>query len=279
MSTYAIGDLQGCYAELLELLNEINFDQSNDVLWFVGDLINRGPRSLECIEFVKSLGDKACTVLGNHELHLLAVANQTRKPHKKDTLNEILNAPNAAELLQWVRHCPLLVNDTELGFTMLHAGLPPQWSMEQTIELAKETEALLQSTRVNDFLDQMYGDLPDKWSDSLTGFDRHRFVINSLTRARYVSKSGKLNMTEKGAPGTQTSSLLPWYANPKRKTNTSRILFGHWSTVTLGTDTDFSEYNVYPLDTGCLWGGELTAMRLEDEQVFNVPSRQVRIVS
>ena len=279
MSTYAIGDLQGCYAELLELLDAINFDESNDRLWFVGDLINRGPRSLECIEFVKALGDKAITVLGNHELHLLAVANQTRKPHKKDTLNEILSAPNATELLYWVRHRPLLVNDTDLNFTLLHAGVPPQWSMAQTIELAKETETLLQSDGASDFFDQMYGDHPDKWSDSLTGYDRHRFIINSFTRARYVTKSGKLNMSEKGAPGTQDASLVPWYANPKRKTRNDRIIFGHWSTVTLGSDADFNIYNVYPLDTGCLWGGELTAMRLEDEQVFNVPSRQVRIFS
>ena len=174
MSTYAIGDIQGCYVELLELLNEINFDENKDQLWFVGDIINRGPMSLDCLEFAMSLGESAKTVLGNHELHLLAVANETRKPHKKDTLHEIVEVEHAQQILRWVRQQSLLVSNTELGFTMIHAGLPPQWSLSEARERASETEALIKSEAFPEFLDDMYGDEPDTWSASLTGHDRHR---------------------------------------------------------------------------------------------------------
>jgi bis(5'-nucleosyl)-tetraphosphatase (symmetrical) len=277
MSTYAIGDLQGCYAELQDLLNKLNFDESNDCLWFVGDLINRGPESLECLRFVKSLGNSAKTVLGNHDLHLLAVANKVRKPHKKDTLNEILNADDADELLSWTRELPLLVNDTDLNFTMVHAGLPPQWTLEQAIELAHETELLFRNDQFNDFIQHMYGNKPDIWSESLDGYDRHRFVINSFTRLRYCDSIGTLDFKEKNAPGSQNKRLYPWYSIKDRKTKNNKIVFGHWSTVHLGIETNFSQYNVYPLDTGCLWDGEMTAMRLEDEKLFSVPSRQSKI--
>lgn len=277
MSTYAIGDLQGCYSELQDLLNKINFDETNDQLWFVGDLVNRGPVSLQTLCFVKSLGNSAKVTLGNHDLHLLAVANNVRKPHRKDTLDEILNANDSDELLEWVRHQSLLVNDPELNFTMVHAGLPPQWSMGQAKELAQETELFLQSDQFSDFINHMYGDKPDIWSDTLKDDDRHRFIINAFTRIRYIDKNGKLNIKESGAPGTQDESLTPWYALRSRKTINDKIIFGHWSTVHLGNEKNFKQYNVYPLDTGCLWGGSLTAMRLEDEKIFSVPSRQPKI--
>ena len=274
MSTYAIGDLQGCYAEFQDLLNEINFDESKDTLWFVGDLVNRGPESLKCLRFVKSLGKNAKTVLGNHDLHLLAIANNVRKPHREDTFDEILNADDANELLDWIRHLPLLVYDEALNFTMIHAGLPPQWSLKKARKLAKETESLLQSEQFNDFIHNMYGNQPDLWSKTLTGNDRHRFIINCFTRIRYLEKTGKLNLKENNAPGTQAKNLMPWYALPNRKSNKDKIIFGHWSTVMLGNEHNFKQYNVYPIDTGCLWGRPLTAMRLEDEKMFSVPSRQ-----
>ncbi len=277
MSTYAIGDLQGCYTELQDLLDKINFDENKDLLWFVGDLVNRGPESLKTLRFVKLLGVTAKVVLGNHDLHLLAVANKIRKPHKKDTFDEIIDADDSVELLDWVRYQSLLVNDPDLGFTMVHAGLAQQWSLDQAKELAQETESLLQSNQCNDFLEHMYGEQPDIWSDSLIGYDRHRFIINCIARIRYCDTSGKFDLKETGAPGTQPNSLIPWYALPNRKTKNNKIIFGHWSTIHLGNENNFKQYNVYPLDTGCLWGGELTAMRLEDEKMFSVPSRQPKI--
>lgn len=274
MSTYAIGDLQGCYSELQNLLDKINFDEANDQLWFVGDLVNRGPDSLACLRFIKSLGTNAKTVLGNHDLHLLAIANKVRKPHRIDTFDETLNAKDSNELLDWIKQQPLLVNNAELDYTMIHAGLPPQWTLEQAIELAQETEALLKSDQFDNFIHNMYGDQPDTWSKKLKDDDRHRFIINCLTRARYIDKENKINLKETCAPGNQNKSLTPWYSIPERKTKKEKIIFGHWSTVHLGNEHNFKQYNVYPLDTGCLWGGTLTAMRLEDEKLFSVPSQQ-----
>ena len=179
MSTYAIGDLQGCFSELNELLDIINFNETTDQLWFVGDIINRGPESLACLRFVKSLGNNARTVLGNHELHLLAVANNVCNLHRKDTLDEILNSDDAEELLNWIRNLPLLVNDNELNFVMSHAGLPPQWTLKETQKFAQETEVLLRGDGFNDFIKYLYGDEPDEWTESLKGYDRHRFIINA----------------------------------------------------------------------------------------------------
>ncbi len=277
MSTYAIGDLQGCYKELLALLDQINFDEKNDQLWFVGDIVNRGPDSLACLRFVKSLGNSAKVTLGNHDLHLLAINYNVRKPHKKDTLEEILNARDAEDLLLWIRRQPLLVYDAELKYTMVHAGLPMHWTQEQAIELARETETLIKSKEFDRFIHNMYGDKPDKWSGSLKDDDRHRYIINCLTRMRYCEKDGTLHLKETGAPGTQPETLIPWHALPERKTMNDKIIFGHWSTATLGNESNFKQYNVYPLDTGCLWGETLTAMRLEDEKLFSVPSQQPKI--
>ena len=276
MSTYAIGDLQGCFSELNELLDIINFNETTDQLWFVGDIINRGPESLACLRFVKSLGNNARTVLGNHELHLLAVANNVCNLHRKDTLDEILNSDDAEELLNWIRNLPLLVNDNELNFVMSHAGLPPQWTLKETQKFAQETEVLLRGDDFNDFIKCLYGDEPDEWTESLKGYDRHRFIINALTRIRYCYADGRLNLTAKNAPGKEENHLIPWYSLPNRQTNKNKIIFGHWSTVHLGNVKDFKQFNVYPLDTGCLWGGYMTAMRLEDEKRFSVTSRQFK---
>ena len=273
MPNYAIGDLQGCYDELLDLLNEINFDETNDQLWFVGDLINRGKQSLGCLRFVKSLSN-ARTVLGNHDLHLLAVENGVRKPHRKDTLDEILQAEDKDELLNWLRQQPLLLHEIENNFYILHAGLPPQWSIEFAKELANEAHSLLTGEDFHRFIHNMYGDQPDLWQEDLIGDDKVRFIINCFTRMRFLNNNGCLDMAEKNSPGKQANNLIPWYAHPERKTRNEKIIFGHWSTVLLGNENDFNQYNVFPVDTGCLWGGTLTALRLEDEKIFNVPSRQ-----
>lgn len=276
MPCYAIGDLQGCYEELQDLLNEINFDESDDQLYFVGDLINRGIDSLACLRFVKSLNN-AYTVLGNHDLHLLAVANGVRKPHRKDTLDDILNAEDKEELFSWLRQQALLLHEKENDFYILHAGLPPQWSIEQAQELANETSELLTSNSFDDFIQTMYGNQPDIWQNSLKGNERIRFIINCFTRMRYVTKEGSLDFDNKDAPGKQAKGLTPWYAHKDRKTQKQKIIFGHWSTVMLGNENNFRQHNVYPTDTGCLWGGSLTALRLEDEKVFSVPSKKTKV--
>ncbi|MCZ6802520.1 MAG: symmetrical bis(5'-nucleosyl)-tetraphosphatase [Proteobacteria bacterium] len=278
MSTYAIGDVQGCFKELTQLLDKINFNEIEDLLWFVGDLVNRGPESLETLRFVKALGDNAVTVLGNHDLHLLAIANgQEQFMHKADTLHNILTAPDRDELLNWLRLCPLLHHDSEFGFTLIHAGLPPQWNMEQAMACATELETVLSGEHYIDYFDNMYGNRPDSWSEDHTEWDRLRFITNCFARMRYCTADGHLELKEKGAPGIQSDSLTPWYASSNRKTINNKIIFGHWANLVFAKDKNFKQYNVYPLDTGCLWGRELTAMRLEDEKLFSVPSHQAKI--
>ncbi len=274
MSTYAIGDIQGCYQELHALLNEINFDSSNDRLWFTGDLVNRGPQSLEALRFVKESCNKAIVTLGNHDLHLLAVACNHTNKLAKDTLDAVLDAPDRNQLLNWLRTRPLLHHDKELGFTLIHAGLSPQWDIQQAIDLAHEVENVLSANNFTIFFEHMYGDKPDRWSDDLTGWDRLRVIINVLTRMRYCDEQGSFALKEKGPPGTQVNPYQPWFTIPSRQTKKEKIIFGHWSTIHLGNIKNFQKFNVYPLDTGCLWGGTLTALRLEDETWFSVPSRQ-----
>ena len=277
MSTYAIGDIQGCYSELQNLLNEINFDERRDELWFAGDLVNKGPKSLQTLRFIKALGVNAKITLGNHDLHLLAVAKNIQPLLKKDTIQEILAADDVEELIDWLKSRPLLITDDNLNFTMVHAGLPPQWSLENAKEFAKECELILQSEKINKLLAEMYGDTPNIWVNSLQDYAKQRFIINCFTRIRFCNSDGMLDFDTKVAPGKQNTSLIPWYSLPNRKTKDNKIIFGHWSTVHIGNEKNFKQYNVYPMDTGCLWGGCLTAMRLEDEKVFSVPSEQPKI--
>ena len=277
MSTYAIGDIQGCYSELQNLLNEINFDERRDELWFAGDLVNKGPKSLQTLRFIKALGVNAKITLGNHDLHLLAVAKNIQPLLKKDTIQEILAADDVEELIDWLKSRPLLITDDNLNFTMVHAGLPPQWSLENAKEFAKECELILQSEKINKLLAEMYGDTPNIWVNSLQDYAKQRFIINCFTRIRFCNSDGMLDFDTKVAPGKQNTSLIPWYSLPNRKTKDNKIIFGHWSTVHIGNEKNFKQYNVYPIDTGCVWGGCLTAMRLEDEKVFSVPSEQPKI--
>ena len=279
MSTYAIGDIQGCYSELQNLLNEINFDERRDELWFAGDLVNKGPKSLQTLRFIKTLGVNAKITLGNHDLHLLAVAKNIQPLLKKDTIQEILAADDVEELIDWLKSRPLLITDDNLNFTMVHAGLPPQWSLENAKEFAKECELILQSEKINKLLAEMYGDTPNIWSDSLQDYAKQRFIINCFTRIRFCNSDGMLDFDTKVAPGKQNTSLIPWYSLPNRKTKDNKIIFGHWSTVHIGNEKNFKQYNVYPIDTGCLWGGRLTAMRLEDEKIFSVPSEEPKFYS
>ena len=279
MSTYAIGDIQGCYSELQNLLNEINFDERRDELWFAGDLVNKGPKSLQTLRFIKALGVNAKITLGNHDLHLLAVSKNIQPLLKKDTIQEILAADDVKELIDWLKSRPLLITDDNLNFTMVHAGLPPQWSLENAKEFAKECELILQSEKINKLLAEMYGDTPNIWVNSLQDYAKQRFIINCFTRIRFCNSDGMLDFDTKVAPGKQNTSLIPWYSLPNRKTKDNKIIFGHWSTVHIGNEKNFKQYNVYPIDTGCLWGGRLTAMRLEDEKVFSVPSEQQKFRS
>lgn len=262
MAVYAIGDIQGCYDELRASLDLVRFDPADDRLWFVGDLVNRGPKSLETLRFVRDLGDRAISVLGNHDLHLLAIASGNTRKAGKDTLGAVLGAPDCDELLHWLRHRPLLHHDRALGFAMLHAGLPPQWSIEQAENLAHEVEAVLQSNDHIEYFDEMYGNRPDRWSESLSGIQRLRFITNCFTRLRYCSADGVLALKEKGPPGTQANRTdLPWFEQPTRLSRDTRIVFGHWSTLGY-----VQKHNVWALDTGCLWGGALTLLRLDDQQ-------------
>jgi bis(5'-nucleosyl)-tetraphosphatase (symmetrical) len=274
MSTYAIGDIQGCHLELLSLLDEINFNANKDRLWFTGDLVNRGPNSLETLRFVKQLEDRAITVLGNHDLHLLAIANgQPQYMHKKDTLEDILAAEDREELLTWLRQLPLLHQDKELGFTLIHAGLPPQWTLEQASAYALEVEKVLAGDNYLEYFANMYGNTPDIWSEDLKGWDRLRVITNYFTRLRYCDLSGRMEFKEKTSPGNQPTPYLPWFEIKNRFSRDQKLLFGHWAALR-NYEIDYKLHNVYPLDTGCLWGGELTALRLEDEKWFSVPSKQ-----
>ena len=260
MAIFAVGDVQGCYDDLMRLLERIHFDESEDRLWFAGDLVNRGPDSLRVLRFVKELGDSAVSVLGNHDLHLLAVAAGTASPRKNDTLDELLASPHRDEYLAWLRHRPLLHHDEVLGYTLVHAGLPPQWDLRQATACAHELESALRGPAHEEFFGQMYGDEPRRWSPGLKGIERLRFIVNCFTRLRFCSKAGDLDLRSKGPPGTQPAGYLPWFEIPDRASVDLHLLFGHWSSL-----GDVTSHNVYPLDTGCVWGGRLTALRLDGD--------------
>jgi bis(5'-nucleosyl)-tetraphosphatase (symmetrical) len=267
MSTYVIGDIQGCYQPLMQLLDIIRFDQHKDTLWFTGDLVNRGPQSLEVLRFVRNLGERHQTVLGNHDLHLLAVSCGQRKMHEGDTLQEILDADDCQQLLDWLRHRPLLVQHAEMFYVMTHAGLAPSWSIGKAKNLAQEVEKVLQGNQWQTFFAHMYGNQPDTWNDDLTGFDRLRCIINYFTRMRFCYRNGRLELSNKGTLKDKGADLVPWFDVKPRENAGEKIIFGHWAA--LGGEADVQ--NVFALDTGCVWGNKLSAMRLEDEKRFSVP--------
>jgi len=256
MAIFAIGDVQGCHDELLRLVEHLKFDPSKDQLWFTGDLVNRGPKSLETLRTIKALGHSAVCVLGNHDLHLLAVAEGISRIKHQDTFADVLKAPDRDELLGWLRTLPLLHH--EAGFYLIHAGLPPQWRLEDAARLAPEVESVLRSADYADFLWHMYGNEPQLWSEKLEGFDRLRFITNCLTRVRFCSLDGRINLTEKGEPDGANDDLIPWFAHPARPRSDDWVVYGHWSTLGY-----HQSHQTICIDTGCLWGGSLTAIRLD----------------
>lgn len=256
MTRYALGDIQGCYRELRELLTKLKFSADKDRLWFVGDLVNRGPQSLEVLRFVRDLGDNAVVVLGNHDLHLLAVAHGSRRERRSDTIHDILQAPDRHILLDWLITRPLA--HFEHGDLMVHAGLVPNWTVAAAQELAGEVAAALRQDPRKLF-DNMYGDEPDIWNDTLTGMDRLRFAINVLTRLRVCTAGGHVDLKMKGKPQGLAPRWRPWFDHENRLSRDTRIVFGHWSALGLIVRTD-----VLGLDSGCVWGGALTALDLED---------------
>ncbi len=264
MATYAIGDLQGCYNELMQLLEQINFNDQ-DQLWFTGDLVNRGPGSLQCLRFVKSLGDRAVCVLGNHDLHLLALHNGSGKK-ANSTLEPILAAPDRDELMHWLQHRPLLHDDKSLGYVMTHAGIPHIWSLKTARNLAAELEAVLQSDRAERFFANMYGNQPDLWQDDLKGPARLRCITNYLTRMRFITTEGRLEFSASGRPEEAPNGFRPWFELPPAKPLKRIQLYGHWAA--LGHHRNERSIS---LDTGCVWGNALSALRLDDGQLFSQP--------
>lgn len=268
LSTYVVGDVQGCFDELRRLLKKVRFDPAADRLWFTGDLVNRGPRSLETLRYVRALGDRAVTVLGNHDLHLLAAALQGRS-RRRDTFQDVLEAPDRDELLDWLRRRPLV--HAEGQWLLVHAGLPPQWTAAEAVAIGAEAAKAIASRRSDRFFrDHMYGDRPDRWVPSLRGWDRLRFVINCCTRLRACTPEGRVDLDYKGPAGGTPDGLIPWFTVPGRRSAGATALFGHWST--LGR-VHWPEYRAYGLDTGCVWGRRLTALRLEDRRLFAVESK------
>lgn len=266
MALYAIGDLQGCHEEFVQLLDLVGFSPAEDRLWLVGDLVNRGPGSLPILREVKALGDAARVVLGNHDLHLLTVAAGHRKPHRSDTIDDVLEAPDRDELVDWLCSQPLVVREDDL--LMVHAGLLPSWTAAHARMLSGEVEAKLASADAHRFLGVLYGDEPSAWRDDLEGDDRLRAIVNACTRMRFCTPDGRMEFREKRGREHAPEGFRPWFAHDHRRTAGETVVCGHWSTLEL----DLAP-NVMMLDSGCLWGGTLTAIRLPDRRVFQVPSR------
>jgi len=261
MATYAIGDVQGCYDQLMRLLERCDYDENRDRLWFVGDLVNRGPQSLATVRFVRELGERAITVLGNHDLSLLVVAAGAHKGHASDTFGDILAAPDRDELLDWLRRQKMM--HVESGYAMVHAGLLPQWSIERALALAAETEAALRGPGSGELLHNLYGNEPARWNETLTGYNRLRIIVNAMTRMRLVTPDGALQLGHKLGLDTAPAGYLPWYDAPDRASRDTPVIFGHWAALGLLVRDD-----VIGLDSGCVWGRELSALRLEDRRLI-----------
>jgi bis(5'-nucleosyl)-tetraphosphatase (symmetrical) len=261
VAIYAIGDVQGCYDPLCQLLDKISFDAAHDQLWFAGDLVNRGPQSLAVLRFIKSLGDNAKLVLGNHDLHLLAVSRHAIRIKSKDTFQDVLNAEDSHELLTWLKSRKLMYYDANLDIAMVHAGLAPQWSIEDALKYAAEVEAVLQSDDCDGFFSRMYGNQPDQWSSELTGWERMRFITNTFTRIRFCDIYGKQILSEKGEVGSQPDGFMPWFEVESRASRGRRILFGHWAAL----GASYHGGHIWSLDSGCAWGGFLSALRIDQD--------------
>jgi bis(5'-nucleosyl)-tetraphosphatase (symmetrical) len=269
MATYAIGDIQGCYDEFVDLLERIAFDPAKDRLWLVGDLVSRGPKSLETLRYARSLGDIAITVLGNHDLNLLAVAAGVRKPHRSDAVENVLDAPDRNELMDWLRTRKMM--HAEGGYAMVHAGLLPQWSVSRAHELAGEVEEALAAPSYVELLTRMYGNSPTRWDESLTGYDRLRVIVNAMTRLRLCDADGNMDLNHKTGPEGGPPGYIPWFEVPGRASAGTPIVFGHWAALGLKLTSD-----VLAIDSGCVWGRSLTAVRLEDRRLYQCDCRALQ---
>ncbi|MFJ7286029.1 symmetrical bis(5'-nucleosyl)-tetraphosphatase [Pseudomonas sp. NPDC099000] len=260
MATYAVGDLQGCLEPLQCLLEQVAFDPAKDRLWLVGDLVNRGPQSLATLRFLYSIRESLVCVLGNHDLHLLAAGQNIERLKKADTLREILQAPDAAELLEWVREQKLMHYDEQRNIALVHAGIPPQWSLRKALKCAAEVEeALRDDNRFPAYLDGMYGNDPVKWDNDLKGVTRLRVITNYFTRMRFCTSEGKLDLKGKEGIDTAPPGYAPWFKHRERRTKDVKIIFGHWAAL----EGQCDEPDVFALDTGCVWGGSMTLMNVD----------------
>lgn len=267
MATYAIGDIQGCYDELRQLLKKINFSTAKDELWLCGDLVNRGPKTLEVLQFASDLSNVKI-VLGNHDLHLLAVKEGVRELAASDTLDEVLAAADCDKLCNWLRKQAFLQYSPELNFLMVHAGLPPQWDLVLAQRCAQELQTALQGKKYKQVLKDIFGNQPTQWSSDLGGVAKLRFILNCFTRLRFCDAQGNIDLKCKGAPGDQAEGLMPWYDVPSRLSKGVNIVFGHWAALSGKTKIE----SVYALDTGCVWGGKLTALCLETGEIYQEDS-------
>ena len=273
MANYLIGDIQGCDAPLARLLDRIGYSPSRDTLYLLGDLVNRGPASGAVVRRLMSLGDSARCLLGNHDLSLLAVAHGYRAPHRNDTMDDILGAPDRDAMLDWLRHRSMALHAH--GILMVHGGVLPQWDCAQTLALAAEVEDVLRGARLTDFLAHMWGNQPDRWNDALEGADRLRVIVNALTRLRFCTPDGVMDLKAAGRPEQAPAGMLAWFDVPGRRSTGTTIAFGHWSTLGYLRRPD-----LVSLDTGCIWGGCLSALRLADDgahELVQEPCEQVQV--
>ncbi len=258
MALYAVGDVQGCHTSLRTLLEKVHFNSDRDQLWFVGDLVNRGPESLAVLRFVRDLGDNAVTVLGNHDLNLLAIAAGTRALRPTDTIQDVLEAKDRDDLLTWLRQRPLMHYDSNLDCAMVHASIHPHWNIDTALRLAAEVERKVRSNRRADFFKQMYGSKPNVWSEELNGYKRLRCVTNIFTRARYITRDGLMDYSNTDPPEKAPGDLTPWYLRENQISPRTKVIFGHWSSLGCRHVNQF-----IAIDSGCVWGGSLSAVRLD----------------
>ncbi|WP_236212080.1 symmetrical bis(5'-nucleosyl)-tetraphosphatase [Metapseudomonas otitidis] len=273
MTTYAVGDLQGCLDPLKCLLDRVAFDPARDRLWLVGDLVNRGPKSLETLRFLFAMRDSVTCVLGNHDLHLLAVAHNVERLKKSDTLREIIEAPDAGDLLDWLRRQKLVHYDEARDIAMVHAGIPPMWTLAKALKRAAEVEeALLDDARLPLFLEGMYGNDPACWDSDLHGITRLRVITNYFTRMRFCKADGTLDLKSKEGADTAPPGYRPWFAHPSRKTRGQKIIFGHWAAL----EGKCNEPGLHALDTGCVWGGSMTLLNIDNGQRISCDCKEPR---
>lgn len=268
MATYAVGDIQGCYEEFARLLDTIDFQTGRDHLWILGDLINRGPDNLSVVRRVMEMGSSAIVVLGNHDLHFLAVHRGGHNPNRSDTFGDLLDSPHVDDISDWYRYQPLVHRDKVLGYAMVHAGIPHLWKLKRTMELAAEVEEVMRGPSCERYFRELYGNVPDRWSDRWDGMERWRIVTNYLTRMRLINCNGTLDFSHKGAIADAPKGFSPWFKLRARQPLKQKLLFGHWAAIEGKTGDD----RIIGLDTGCVWGRSLTCLRLDDGRRFSVPS-------